>query len=161
MKLIPILVCMLITLIAWGAQSSFLLLVQKQLGPWKTMFLYAGGFGATACIVGIFGCQIFGKQPDYTKDGLLYGVLAGVAACLGGLGITLAFMYAGRLGNHLGSTWIAPGIGGLLPIFYVVMAVFLLPKPENGWGQLMSPGYLSGIFLVVLGVVLLTINRPK
>lgn len=88
----------------------------------------------------------------YTKDGIVWSLIAGVAGAVGAFGVLLAFGAKGQPGVVMSIVFAGA------PVVNAVYSLIQHP-PAGGWGAL-KPQFYLGILLAAVGGCLVTFYKP-
>lgn len=88
----------------------------------------------------------------YTKDGIVWSLIAGVAGAIGAFGVLLAFGAKGQPGVVMSIVFAGA------PVVNAIYSLLQHP-PAGGWGSI-KPQFYLGIMLAAVGGCLVTFYKP-
>lgn len=90
-----------------------------------------------------------GEKGDWTPTGVIWSLAGGALGAIGALGIILAFTFGGR------PIYVMPLVFGGAPVINAFLTIYLAGRIRE-----ISPWFLAGLIMVVLGAVTVLITAP-
>jgi bacterial/archaeal transporter family protein len=129
----------LLALITWGFWGFFPKLAVKYIDPKSAVFYEVLG----AVLVGLLALALLGFKVQYNGYGVLFAILTGVAALLGGL----FYLYALSKG---GSVSVVVVLTALYPLITIALASIILKEPVS-----IKQGV--GMFFALAAIILMSV----
>jgi uncharacterized protein with PQ loop repeat len=137
----------------WGLYGIFTHWGQHDLGGARLKPLICVGF-AYFLIAIVVPAIFLGAQGDllggWNFSGIVWSSAAGAAGAFGALGVILALSSGGK------PIYVMPLVFGGAPVVNTLTGILA----KNAWNQL-SPQFLAGLVLVVIGAVMVLIFQPR
>ena len=149
--LIALLLFILLAMLSWGVYGPVLSIGKEDMhGSALRPFICVGlaYFLIAVMIPGIL-LRMSGESGHWSSSGIFWSLAAGAAGAIGALGIILAFTFRGS------PVYVMPLVFGLAPVVNTFLTMY--------WGKLykqVSPIFIAGLILVVVGAVTVLAFRP-
>jgi hypothetical protein len=154
MKPLLIMAGIALTVACWGMYGPVLHEGQHHLGNSriKPLICVGAAYFLVAIIlpVGILASR--GELAgDWTASGITWSMMAGAAGAFGAMGIILALTSGGR------PVYVMPIVFGGAPVVNVFLSMYW----SKAWKQGVSPIFIAGLILVVVGAATVLVFAPK
>jgi hypothetical protein len=141
----------ILTAICWGIYGPLLLAGPRAMGNSRLLpFIFVGvAYFIIAIVVPMVLLRMRGEVGNWTTTGVIWSVVAGAAGAIGALGIILAFSFGGR------PLYVMPLVFGGAPVVNTLLTMYM--------GRLfnqISPMFLAGLIVVVLGAATVLVFKP-
>lgn len=142
-----------LAVLCWGLYGVFTHWGQHDLGGGRLKPLICVGFAyfLIAIVVPVFLLASRGElSGDWNFSGIVWSSAAGAAGAFGALGVVLALSSGGK------PIYVMPLVFGGAPVVNTLTGIFA----KNAWSQI-SPWFLAGLMLVVIGAVMVLVFQPR
>lgn len=146
-----------ITILCWGMYGPVLHWGQDGMSvspPPLARFLPFVCVGLAYFAVGVIAPVVWllarGESGHWTTRGTLLSLGAGALGAVGALGIILAFTFGGS------PSYVMPLVFGGAPVVNAFITIYLAGRMKE-----IGPIFLAGLFMVVLGAVVVLATKPK
>ncbi len=159
MKLLYVVAAILVTMLCWGVYGPVLHHGQAgfagghgiEMDDGLRAFMCVGiAYFIIAIVVPGVMLKMRGEQGNWSSGGVVWSLIAGAVGAIGALGVILAFGLKGR------PVFVMPLVFGGAPIVNSFLTMY--------WSKSMrkiSPLFLAGLVMVVLGAVTVLVTRPS
>jgi hypothetical protein len=149
--LVALLSSILLAMICWGVYGPVLRAGQAGMeGSSLRPFICVGlAYFLIAVVAPIIALRVWGEPGQWSVTGVIWSLVAGAVGALGALGVILALAF------HGSPVYVMPLVFGGAP----VVNTFLTMYWSKSFKQI-SPVFISGLILVIVGAVSVLVFRP-
>ena len=152
LQFVSMLAAIALTAFCWGVYGPVLQIGSNQLDSPLRAFMCVGlAYFGIAIVVPLSILARTGEKGSWTKTGIVWSLIAGVAGALGALGVILAVRVFG--GQPI---YVMPLVFGGAPVVNTLFTATL----TKSFDQLKAP-FLAGLILVITGAATVLIFRPQ
>jgi hypothetical protein len=138
-----------LTAFCWGVYGPVLHFGRESMGSNLRPFMCVGlAYFVIAVLVPLV-LLARGERGGWTKQGVLWSLLAGTAGALGALGVILALGFGGK------PIYVMPLVFGGAPVVNTLLTAWM----NRSFNQLKAP-FLAGLILVITGAVTVLVFKP-
>lgn len=151
-QFVSMLAAIALTAFCWGVYGPVLHIGSGQLGSALRAFMCVGlAYFGIAIVVPSAILARAGEKGAWTRTGILWSLLAGVAGALGALGVILALRVFGGQ-----AIYVMPLVFGGAPVVNTLLTATL----SKAFDQLKAP-FIAGLILVITGAATVLIFKPQ
>ncbi len=152
LQFVSMLAAIALTAFCWGVYGPVLHVGSGLLGSALRAFMCVGmAYFGIAIVVPSGILSRLGEKGQWTKAGILWSLLAGVAGALGALGVILALRVFGGQ-----AIYVMPLVFGGAPVVNTLLNATM----NKAFDQLKAP-FLAGLILVITGAATVLVFKPQ
>ena len=152
MQLLSMLAATALTALCWGLYGPVLHFGREGMGSALRPFVCVGiAYFLLAVLIPLALLARGGERGGWTRQGVLWSLLAGCAGALGALGTILAFACGGK------PFTVMPVVFGCAPVINTLATMALSHTPLST----LSPLFLAGLLIVAAGAATVLIFGPR
>jgi len=151
-QFVSMLAAIALTALCWGVYGPVLHIGSGQLGSALRAFMCVGlAYFGIAIVVPSAILARAGEKGSWTRTGILWSLVAGVAGALGALGVILALRVFGGQ-----AIYVMPLVFGGAPVVNTLLNATM----NKAFDQLKAP-FLAGLILVITGAATVLVFKPQ
>ena len=151
MQLLSMLAATALTALCWGLYGPVLHFGREGMGSALRPFVCVGiAYFLLAVLIPLALLARGGERGGWTRQGVLWSLLAGCAGALGALGVILALNFGGK------PIYVMPLVFGGAPVVNTLLNAAM----TRSFNQLKAP-FLAGLILVIMGAVTVLVFKPQ
>jgi len=151
MQLLSMLAATALTALCWGLYGPVLHFGREGMNSALRPFVCVGiAYFLLAVLIPLALLARGGERGGWTRQGVLWSLLAGCAGALGALGVILALNFGGK------PIYVMPLVFGGAPVVNTLLNAAM----TRSFNQLKAP-FLAGLILVIMGAVTVLVFKPQ